>query len=250
MIENGNYKWAQSYAFNYWSAYDDESLLMLVNVLEFDSELDQLIRTDKLDEYKLKKFKRELAFFTDEYSGYMSDYILDLKSREKEITRKCEEYFESVEKAKQAEEEKRLKKLKASPPYEGLSEDDIDNTSWGKHIYAKKVSLYTYSNELKKHGVSFSDSNGKIYTFSGTHYRYALCGDGRVLIASRVLKKLDLTNIMPTTFRPMTMNITFRIIVTPMIFITTITTIFGITTMRRIITMNIRSDNVIFLYNL
>lgn len=184
MIENGNYKWAQSYAFNYWSTYDDESLLMLVNVLEFDSELDQLIRTDKLDEYKLKKFKRELAFFTDEYSGYMSDYILDLKSREKEITRKCEEYFESVEKAKQAEEEKRLKKLKASPPYEGLSEDDIDNTSWGKHIYAKKVSLYTYSNELKKHGVSFSDSNGKIYTFSGTHYRYALCGDGRVLIAS------------------------------------------------------------------
>lgn len=184
MIENGNYKWAQSYAFNYWSAYDDESLLMLVNVLEFDSELDQLIRTDKLDKYKLKKFKKELAFFTDEYSGYMSEYILDLKSREKEITRKCEEYFESVEKAKQAEEEKRLKKLKVNPPYEGLSENDIDNTSWGKHIYAEKVSLYTYSDALKKHGVTCSDANGRIYTFSGTHYRYVLCGGGRVLIAS------------------------------------------------------------------
>ncbi len=184
LIENKKYKKAQNNAFMYWSAYDDKSLLALVNILEFDSDLNSLITTNKLRDYHLKKFKTDLAYFTDEYSGYMSEYILNLKARENEITRKCEEYFENVKKAEQEAEKARLEKIKSNPPYEGLSEDDIDNTSWGKHIYAKKVSLYTYSNELKKHGVSFSDSKGKIYTFSGTHYRYALCGDGRVLIAS------------------------------------------------------------------
>lgn len=117
----------------------------------------------------------------------MSEYILDVKAREKEITRKCEEYFEGVEKAEQEVEEERIKKLKADPPYEGLSEDDIDNTSWGKHIYAKKVSLYTYSDALKKYGVSCSEADGRLYTFSGEQERYVLCGGGRVLIAS--LKK-------------------------------------------------------------
>lgn len=118
----------------------------------------------------------------------MSEYILDVKAREKEITRKCEEYFEGVEKAEQEVEEERIKKLKADPPYEGLSEDDIDNTSWGKHIYAKKVSLYTYSDVLKKYGVSCSEADGRLYAFSGEQERYVLCGGGRVLIAS--LKKI------------------------------------------------------------
>lgn len=187
-IEDKKYDTAKKLAYNYWMMYDDKGLFTLVQVLKFDSELDSLIMNSELEDYQLKSFKKDLAYFTDNYSGYMSEYILDVKAREKEIVRKCEEYFESVEKAEQEAEEERVKKLKDNPPYEGLSEDDIDNTSWGKHIYAKKVSLYTYSDALKNHGVNCSEADGRLYTFSGEKERYVLCGGGRVLIVS--LKKI------------------------------------------------------------
>ncbi len=187
-IENGKYTKAKNLAYQYSSEYGDHSIYKLACVLEYDSKTDGFEKMDRLELYHLEYFKEHLAYFTEQYSGYMSEYILDVKAREEEITRKCEEYWEGVEKAEREAEEERLKELKANPPYEGLSESDIDNTSWGKHIYAEKIVLYTYSEELKKHGVSCSAADGKIYTFSGSSSRYALCGGGRVLFTS--LKKI------------------------------------------------------------
>lgn len=183
-IEKNTYTKAQELARKYSTEYGDSSMFNLACILKYDLMTGGFEKMEQFELYQLELFKEHLAYFTDSYSGYMSEYIFDLKAREDEITRNCEEYWESVEKAKQEAEEERIKKLKANPPYEGLSEKDIDNTSWGKHVYAKKVSLYTYSDALKRHGVSCSAAEGRLYTFGKSSPRYALCGSGRVLFTS------------------------------------------------------------------